>query len=53
MMIEKHKKFERLINKQEDRFHNLERLTTFELRNARQKQLEAARKEKEEKERLG
>lgn len=52
MMIEKHKKFERLINKQEDRFHNLERLTTFELRNARQKQLEAARKEKEEKERL-
>jgi len=41
-----------LLSKQEERFRALERLTTFELRNARQKQLEAAKKEKEEKEKL-
>jgi len=51
-MIEKQINFERLLTKQEDRFHALERLTTYELRNARQKQMEAARKEKEQKEKL-
>jgi len=52
-IIEKHSNFERLLTKQEERFTTLERLTTFELRNARQKQLEAAKREREEKERLG
>lgn len=51
-LIEKHNNFERLLSKQEDRFNQLERLTTFELREARQRQLEAAKKEREEKERL-
>merc|ERR1712226_1456401 len=48
-LLEKHSNFERLLTKQEERFRALERLTTFELRNARQKQLEAAKKEKKEK----
>ena len=52
-LLEKHSNFERLLLKQEERFYALERLTTFELRNARQKQMEMARKEKEEKDRLG
>jgi len=50
-MIEKHTNFERLLNKQTDRFHALERLTTFELREARQRQLEEAKREREEQER--
>jgi hypothetical protein len=50
-MIEKHTNFERLLNKQTDRFHALERLTTFEMREARQRQLEEAKREREEQER--
>ena len=52
-LLEKQTNFERLLAKQEERFNALERLTTYELRSARQKQMEAARREKEEKERLG
>ena len=52
-LLEKQTNFERLLTKQEERFNALERLTTYELRSARQKQMEAARREKEEKERLG
>ncbi|XP_065656363.1 spectrin beta chain, non-erythrocytic 1 isoform X4 [Hydra vulgaris] len=51
-LIEKHSNFEHLLSNQQERFHALERLTTFELRNARQKQVEAAKREKEEKERI-
>jgi len=51
-LIEKHSNFERLLSKQEERFTTLERLTTYELRQARQKQLEAAKREREEKDRL-
>lgn len=52
-LLEKHSNFERLLNKQEERFNNLERLTTFELRHARQMQLEEAKRKREEKERSG
>merc|ERR1712048_497577 len=49
-LLEQHANFERLLEKQEEKVSMLENLTTFELRNARQKQLEEERLAREQEE---
>ncbi|KAK2552536.1 Spectrin beta chain [Acropora cervicornis] len=51
-LLEKHANFEKLVNTQEERFLALERLTTFELREGKRRQMEQERREREEKERV-
>eukprot|EP00794_Sanderia_malayensis_P017794 gene17794-19571_t len=51
-LLEKQSGFEKMLAAQEERFSALENLTTFELRQARRRQMEEARREKEEQERL-
>eukprot|EP00795_Rhopilema_esculentum_P013447 gene13447-4319_t len=51
-LLEKQSAFEKLLATQEERFLQLENLTTFELRQLRRRQLEQAKREKEEQERL-
>ncbi|XP_031552905.1 spectrin beta chain, non-erythrocytic 1-like isoform X2 [Actinia tenebrosa] len=50
-LLEKHSNLEKLLTVQEDRFAALERLTTFELREARRRQMEKEQRIKEERER--
>ncbi|XP_028393281.1 spectrin beta chain, non-erythrocytic 1-like isoform X3 [Dendronephthya gigantea] len=47
-LIEKHQNFEKLVTSHEERFKALERLTAFELREARRRQQEEQEKEREE-----
>ncbi|XP_015776593.1 PREDICTED: spectrin beta chain, non-erythrocytic 1-like, partial [Acropora digitifera] len=51
-LLEKHTNFEKLVNTQEERFLALERLTTFELREGKRRQMEQERREREERERV-